>query len=77
MTHEDVPPKKFKIPRAIMLVACAVTAPIASDDHIQKPILVYGGAITIVLVHLVITSGVVHSVPPLRKQFHGEAVDAL
>ncbi len=71
-SSQDATPKKSRIPRNIMLVVAAAIALIAINYHIQNPILVYGGAITVILAHLAIAGGVAHIVPALRKRFHGE-----
>jgi len=70
-SQEDTPIKS-KIPRNIVISVGVLIALIALNYHIKNPVLVYGGAIAVVLIHLAIVGGLAHIVPALRKRFQGE-----
>ncbi len=65
-------PEKSNLIRNAFFLVLAVIILLAINFHIQNPILVYGGATTVLLVHLAIAGGLAHLIPTLKKYFHGE-----
>ncbi len=68
-------PKKSKILRNILFLLVAVIVLIALYYHLQNPILVLGGAVTVILAHLAIAGGAAHIIPILMLRFHGELAE--
>ena len=74
---QDPAQKKSNLPRIVFFLVVTVIVLIGINYHVQNPVLVVGGAITVVLVHLAIAGGLAHIVPVLKKRFNGETDDAL
>ncbi len=70
-------PKKSNLVRNAFFLVLAVIILIGINFHIQNPVLVFGGAITVVLAHLAIAGGLAHIIPMLKRYFHGESKRAL
>ncbi len=58
--------------KSFLLILTAVIILIGINYHIQNPVVVFGGAITVIVAHLVLAGGAAHAIPALRKRFHGE-----
>ena len=63
-------PKKSNLLRNIFFLIVAVIVVIGLYYHLQNPILVIGGAIAVILVHLPIAGGLAHIIPIFKKRFH-------
>ena len=59
----------------ILFLVAAVIILIGLYYHIQNPVVVVGGAITIIVAHLAIAGGAAHIIPTLKKRFHGEPTE--
>ncbi len=68
-------PKKSNLLRNAFYLVVAVIVLIGLYYHLQNPILVIGGAITVILAHLGIAGGIAHIVPALKKRVHGEPTE--
>ncbi len=58
--------------KTFLLFLTAVIILIGLNYHIQNPVVVVGGAITVIVVHLALVGGAAHIIPTLKKRFHGE-----
>lgn len=65
-------PKKSNLPRNALMLMFSVLVLVAINFHIQKPALVFGGAVAVVLVHLALAGGFVHIVSANKKHFYEE-----
>ena len=63
-------PKKSNLLRNIFFLVIAVIVLLVLYYHLQNPILAIGGAIAVILTHLVIAGGLAHIIPAFRKRFH-------
>ena len=59
----------FKI---FFLILAIITILISLNYHIQNPVAIWGGAVTVVIIHLAIAGGAAHIVPAVRKHIHGD-----
>ncbi len=58
--------------KTFLIILAAIIILIGINYHVQNPVVVVGGAITVIVVHLALAGGVAHIVPALKKRFHGE-----
>ncbi len=73
--HTHTTPKKSNTLRNIFYLVIAIIILIGLYIHLQIPVLVIGGAITVILVHLAIVGGLAHLIPTLKKRFHREPAE--
>ena len=60
----------------ILFLAVAVIILIGLYYHVQNTaVVVVGGAITVIVAHLVLVGGAAHIIPTLKKRFHGEPTE--